>query len=399
VVPLIAINGCIGIGTGFSTDIPPHNPDDIISMLEHRLTASVDSLAGRALNPWWFGFKGGLIREDTNTWITKGLYSFDESNHTITINDLPIGTWTKNYKIFLDKMLMAESEESRNGLKSFDDLYNDVTVKFVLYMTEEAFDEAVEKTAAFESKFKLTSSWKTTNMHCFSTDFTIQKYSTIGDIIEEFGSKRLPLYEKRRLRLLDQIQTQLTELEAKRAFIAAILDGRLDLMRKTDEQVLAGLKVCGIPPLSDPGAADTVKAYEYVLRLRIDRLKASAIQELDEEVAIKKGEKVRLEGETPGTMWLADLAEFKEAWTAYKESRELDMEVGTTEVVKKGKKTTKVVTAPTKPVAVAKKATVPSNTIVEPTVNTVIDPSTKTVTVATSVKLQRKQTVVSTTKA
>jgi hypothetical protein len=27
---------------------------------------------------------------------------------------------------------------------------------------------------AFESKFKLTSSWKTTNMHCFSTDFTIQ---------------------------------------------------------------------------------------------------------------------------------------------------------------------------------------------------------------------------------
>jgi hypothetical protein len=67
------------------------------------------------------------------------------------------------------------------------------------------------------------------------------------------------------------------------------------------------------------------------------------------------------------------------------------MEVGTTEVVKKGKKT-----AATKPVAVAKKATVPSNTIVEPIANTVIDPSTKTITVATSVKLQRKQTVVST---
>jgi len=164
--------------------------------------------------------------------------------------------------------------------------------------------------------------------------------------------------------------------------------------------VLSGLKVCGIPPLSDPGAPESVKAYEYVLRLRIDRLKASAIAELDEEVAIKKGEKARLEGETPGTMWLADLADFKEAWTAYKDAREADMEAGgSAEVVKKGKKTTKAVTAPTKPVAVAKKATVPSNTIVEPIVNTVIDPSTKTVTVATSVKLQRKQTVVSTTKA
>uniref|UniRef100_A0A6C0APK8 DNA topoisomerase (ATP-hydrolyzing) n=1 Tax=viral metagenome TaxID=1070528 RepID=A0A6C0APK8_9ZZZZ len=398
VVPLIAINGCIGIGTGFSTDIPPHNPDDIVSMLEHRLTASVDSLSGRALNPWWFGFKGGLVREDTNTWITKGLYEFDESNHTITINDLPVGTWTKNYKIFLDKMLTAESEASRNGLKSFDDLYNDVTVKFVLYMTEEAFDEAVEKVATFESKFKLTTSWKTTNMHCFNTDFSIEKYDTVGDIIEAFGSKRLPAYEMRRVKLLDQIQTQLTELEAKRAFIMAILEGRLDLMRKTDEQVVAGLKMCGIPPLSDPGAADSVKAYEYVLRLRIDRLKASAVAELDEEVAIKKGEKTRLEGETPGTMWLADLAEFKEAWTAYKEARELDMEVGgSTEVVKKGKKTAKVITAPTKPVV--KKAMAQTVTTVTAPSNTIIDPSVKTVTVGTTVKLQRKQTVVSTTKA
>ena len=386
VVPLIAINGCIGIGTGFSTDIPPHNPDDIVSMLEHRLRASVDSLAGRALNPWWFGFKGGMVREDTNTWITKGLYEFNEDAHTITINDLPVGTWTKNYKIFLDKMLTAESEESRNGLKSFDDLYNDVTVKFVLYMTEEAFDDAVEKPAAFESKFKLTSSWKTTNMHCFNTDFTIKKYDTIGDIIEEFGSKRLPAYETRRLRLLDQIQTQLTELEAKRAFITAILEGRLDLMRKTDEQVVAGLKVCGIPPLSNPAAADSVAAYEYVLRLRIDRLKASAVTELDEEVAIKRAEKVRLEGETPGTMWLADLAEFKEAWASYKEARELDMEVGgSAEVVKKGKK---AATATKKTAAVKSVITAPSNTV--------IDPSIKTVTVATSVKLQRKQTVVST---
>ena len=37
VVPLIAINGSIGIGTGYSTDIPPYKPDDIICLLRHRL--------------------------------------------------------------------------------------------------------------------------------------------------------------------------------------------------------------------------------------------------------------------------------------------------------------------------------------------------------------------------
>jgi hypothetical protein len=106
-------------------------------------------------------------------------------------------------------------------------------------------------------------------------------------------------------------------------------------------------------------------------------------------------------------MWLADLAEFKEAWNTYKEARELDMEVGgSTEVVKKGKKTaatkkttataTATATAIAKAIAIAP---VPSNTIVEPLVNKVIDPSVKTVTVGTTVKLQRKQTVVNTTKA
>jgi DNA topoisomerase II len=58
VVPLLAINGSVGIGTGYSTDIPPHNPSDIVTLLRHRLHGSIDTLANRPLDPWWWGFKG-----------------------------------------------------------------------------------------------------------------------------------------------------------------------------------------------------------------------------------------------------------------------------------------------------------------------------------------------------
>jgi DNA topoisomerase-2 len=36
VVPLLVINGCVGIGTGFSTDIPPHNPEEVVGLLRDR---------------------------------------------------------------------------------------------------------------------------------------------------------------------------------------------------------------------------------------------------------------------------------------------------------------------------------------------------------------------------
>ena len=318
VVPLIALNGCVGIGTGFSTDIPPYNPADIVSLMRSRLSGKLSTLTDRDLDPWWFGFKGVQKRLDSTTWSTQGTYTLDEDKKTITLDELPVGTWTKDYKVFLDKLL---SLEINHGLKNFDDLYTDIQVKFVLYMTEEGFDEAVAKPDLFVKNFKLATTWKTTNMCCFNADFAIQRYATIGDILEAFVAQRLPAYEQRRLKQLEALQKELTELEAKRAFLTAILDGRLDLMRKTDEAIVGGLKAVGIPALSKPEAPDTVEAYDYVLRLRMDRVKASAVEALDKEVGALRVQKEELERSTPAALWASDLDEFEAAWTRHIEAR------------------------------------------------------------------------------
>ena len=340
VVPLLAINGSVGIGTGYSTDIPPHKPDDIICLLRHRLEGSMASLAGHPLDPWWFGFKGTTRRVDEMTWATKGIYTFDDEKRTVTITELPAGTWTKDYKAFLDSLLEVEEKKSKEakkeakksdaasttsakgdvepcGLKGFDDLYNDVDVRFVLYFTEEGYDTLKDNVEKFEKQFKLTSSWKTTNMTCFDTEFNIVKYKTIGDILEAFVEKRLPMYEARRMKMLEVLGAQMRELDAKRRFIQAIIDDRLVLQKKSDEEIVAGLKACDIPALSNMEKPDEYDSYDFVLRMRMDRVKQSAVVELDGQWEEKRAEKECFEAETGSSLWLADLEAFRLAWVQY----------------------------------------------------------------------------------
>jgi len=210
------------------------------------------------------------------------------------------------------------------GLKGFDDLYNDVDVRFILYFTEEGYDAIKDASEKFEKQFKLISTWKTTNMTCFDTDFNIVRYKTVGDIIETFMEKRLPMYEARRLSQLETLTKQITELDAKRRFIQAILDERLVLQKKTDEEIVVGLQACDIPPLSGPDYPSAYESYEYVLKMRIDRLKLAAVIELDKQIGEKQGEIDYLASQTGASLWIQDLDEFQEAWSVYAASREAE---------------------------------------------------------------------------
>ena len=77
----------------------------------------------------------------------------------------------------------------------------------------------------------------------------------------------------------------------------------------------------GIPALSKPEAPDTVEAYDYVLRLRMDRVKASAVEALDKEVGALRAQKGELDRSTPAALWASDLDEFEAAWTRHLEVR------------------------------------------------------------------------------
>lgn len=351
VVPLLAINGSVGIGTGFSTDIPPHNPSEIVQVLKDRLNGLVEDLKGLTLDPWWIGFRGSVEKKDAKQWVTRGLQEWNDTNSSVRITELPVGVWTKDQKAFLDEMIQGEgpdvkaeaaaeakaaaaatkkrgkkgddassttsdkrSKKVKSVLKGFEDLQNDVDVNFVLYLEPDYYKKARASPVDFEKLFHLTSTWKTTNMCCFDPAMNIQRQDSIGDILEEFQTHRLVVQEARRQQQIKELKDQIEELDAKVRFVRAIVEGKLKIVNAEDEVVLAGLRALELPPRSDRSAPDTLGAQEYLLRMRVDRIKKKSVEEAEKDLATAQGKLSELETTTARQMWSRELEEFLVAW-------------------------------------------------------------------------------------
>jgi DNA topoisomerase-2 len=319
---MLLINGCIGIGTGFSTDIPPHDPSEVVGLIKERLSGVRSTLENIALRPWWLGFKGPIQRSDNGVWFTKGVYTFDDAKKMVVISELPIGTWTHDYKEILEELCTINDKESGKPLlKNYEDLYNHVDIRFDLYLDPDYYDDAKENLVEFEKKFKLTSTWRTSNMVAFTHTMQIKKYGCVGDILEEFYVERLIKYEERRKAEIDSLQRDALEADAKARFLTGVLNDTIDLRRKSDTEIVDIMKKHSLPALTNVASPDDVDSYEYLLRLRIDRVKASAIE--DALKAVMKATELlnNLEKTTASALWKNDLDEFMTAWESMKSDR------------------------------------------------------------------------------
>jgi DNA topoisomerase-2 len=327
VVPLLVINGALGIGTGFSSNIPPHNPSDILSLLRDRLYLRRGTLAGLILQPWWYGFKGTIHRTTETTWVTKGKAEWDDNKKTITVTELPVGTWTKDYKVHLDTLCTnTRVSDKEKGIKpileSFDDLYNDTEVKFILYFDSDTYFEMRTDPAAAEKMLQLNTAWHTTNMVCFSPEMKIKRYGTVGDMMEDYYQVRLTGYETRKALEIARLERELLEYDAKARFLLALLEDRLDLRRKSDEAIVAALKAEMLPALDGMDKPDSVDSYDYLLRMRMDRVKASAVHDARKHVEAAKVALEVLRATSAENLWLRDLDVFEMSWAALQGARE-----------------------------------------------------------------------------
>jgi DNA topoisomerase-2 len=327
-IPMLLVNGSIGIGTGFSTDILPYNPVDLVSAIKDRLSGAVSDLTKRSFQPWWLGFRGPVkAMEGGKGWSTSGIIKWDNEKHQIRIKELPVGMWTRDYKEFLEGMLAGEcagmdEQGGKLTLKGFEEAYNDVDVDFILTLSESSYWHFCQTPAyetEFMSKFKLVSTFRLTNMVAFDSAGKIRRYTSVGEIIEEFIGARLGAYVKRKIHKLASLKSHLLEMQAKRKFIMAVIDGTLVIGKTEDLDLLADLQQLELPALSK---GDGLDGYEYLLRMRIDRLKASAVITLEGEIAGVEEEISVLEGTTAENLWIADLDEFMAAWTPYTEWRQ-----------------------------------------------------------------------------
>ena len=190
VVPMVLINGADGIGTGWSSTIPNYDPEEIVANLKRMMNGE----EAAPMMPWFRGFKGQVTAAGQDRFKFSGL--IHQRNDTeVEITELPIRTWTQDFKDKLEEIIKAEKIPS--FIKDYKDYNTHKDVSFVIQMDEKHLAAALEE--GLEEKFKLSKSIATSNLVAFDADGRITKYATVEDILKEFFNVRLKFYEKRKV--------------------------------------------------------------------------------------------------------------------------------------------------------------------------------------------------------
>ena len=182
VIPTALVNGAEGIGTGWSTSVPMHHPVEVADQLLSRLQRGAPFAP---LTPWVRGFRGA-IEADERGFVSRGVCAVTRetaSGGTVEVSELPVGTWTEQFKARLSKMV-ADGE-----LRGFAEHHSEREVRFELQLSAAQLQKL--RAAGAESALRLSSRMSTTNMHMFGASGAVVKFRDTAHVMEEYFPVRL----------------------------------------------------------------------------------------------------------------------------------------------------------------------------------------------------------------
>ena len=291
VIPLLLVNGSEGIGTGYSTNIPCYNPDEIIANLK-LLIESNGEAEQKQMSPWYRGFRGTIELESEGRYLTTGVYNV--SGNTIQITELPIGKWTQVYKEFLESLVEA------NEIIDYKNNCDDKFIDFKVVMQKSVVDDLVAK-GEIVKRLKLTSFISTTNMHVFDNHCKIRKITSPEEIIYRFYQVRKDLYVKRKDYLIKTLSDRLVLLDSKIKFIELVIEEKIIVFNKKREFIVKQIDKHGLLKVND--------SYDYLLDLKLHFLTSEKIEQLRQESQSLKQELGVLKTTTVNQMWKRELME------------------------------------------------------------------------------------------
>jgi DNA topoisomerase-2 len=364
ILPMVLINGTEGIGTGYSTFIPSHNPLYIVANIKRLLKGE----APVEMVPYFRGYKG-KIYEECGKYYSSGTYHILPTGNMVEITELPIGMSIEKYKTVLEGLMIDKTEKvvgklQKQCITEYVDNSTDVEVNFKVKFTPtklKAFQTAEPEKLEAILKLKSSDQLQDTNMHLFNAENKMTKYETQIDILIEFFTIRLSYYQKRRDYLYQKYKNDLDLLKEKIRFIELFITDQLNLVNRDDEDIVKSLeehnfiKFSALTVFDDKDTKDddeevndeetsSIKEYNYLVGMSIRTLTKKRMEELKKQREEKHVLFNEINKKTAKQLWLDDLEEFVVKYEAMMEEWKEKME---NDVVKKitpaGKKKLKVV--------------------------------------------------------
>ena len=349
IIPMVLVNGTKGIGTGFSTEIMCYSPTQIIAYIRYKLVGDVGDMGVSApvptIEPFYKNFRGAIRRVGDSKYLFKGCYTIlDEKK--VRITELPVGTWTDNYKKFLENLIEPpaggkdkDKDSTTNTapiVKEYNDMSTDTHVDITVTMAANIIKTYSEKVVEYdctmlEKVLGLYATQSTTNMNLFDANEKLVKYGNAEEIADSYSVTRLAFYGKRKDALIAALRKELMVLSNRARYITELLEDTIDLRRKTNKQLVELLKERKYDSMDaqsgdekgEDGSSSSSgqgQGYKYLLKLPMDSVSEENVKKLLNEKEKKEAELSELNSKTVEQMWLKDLEELEVEYNKFIEA-------------------------------------------------------------------------------
>lgn len=356
VIPNILVNGSEGIGTGWSTNIYPCNPRDIVDNLRRIINGDKP----KSMTPWYRHFTGTIEKTEDKKYLIRANYDII-SDDKIKINDLPIGTWTNNYKIFLDNLIgtaavqkvenvkgakgkkatgknikgkgigkgkgskkdlvkgkVAKNNKAANTIKTYEEDCTDVRVSFTITFHPGNLNKLVES-GDIEKYLKLVQPISLNNMVLFDEEGKIKRYDSYKEILKSFAKVRLNSYQLRKDHLLGKWKKEIDILGWRMKFILYVIKGKIIIFRDKksvkEDIIIARLEELEFPKMAE--GTDKKESYAYLLDMPIRRFTEDQIDKLQKMIDDKQENIDILAVKSPEDLWIEELDEFMKVYDVW----------------------------------------------------------------------------------
>lgn len=296
IFPVMFLNGASGMSTGFSNEILPRNPIEVIEYIKKKIAGT--ERPRMQLLPW---FKGHLGKVEFNKELNRNeSFGVVTRNNTTsyTITELPIGTEYQKYVEFLDKLC------DNGTIVDYDDKCDPKTDKilFNIKTTREFTKKHADERKLYDT-FHLVKSLPEV-LCCIDENNRVKEFNSIQEILDMFISIRLKFYDKRKKYILESLKSKISELVSKYTFVLGIVKKTIIVSNKKKDDIIKQ-----IDPIDKIIKIDG--SYDYLLRMQISKLTTEELVALKQQILDTKQEYLTIKGTTINDMWIRDLSELK----------------------------------------------------------------------------------------
>lgn len=298
IIPTVLLNGCEGIGTGWSTYIPKFRLDDLVDYIDNKLSNKRKNID---LIPYYEGFKGSIVYDDaTKCYVTSGIINKLNST-TLNVVELPVGVWNNTYYNLLDELI--DDKVIKSYTKDCTDVNVNIKIKIAKESLELLSDDDLIRI------FELTSKIRISNMHLFDINGKIKKYETQYEIIDDYYNNRLAFYDKRKLFLVERLENKKNYYDNTIKFLTLVVNKKIIINNKPMSEIVESLVKNKIDMVDG--------SYDYLLNIPIYKFTMEQLDKLNTDYTKLVAELSSIRNTSTEQMWKNDLQALRKEYKKF----------------------------------------------------------------------------------